>query len=122
MNEPAAFVNNAVNKPTSNVLFWAVTVVDAPRDMPNVRLAIGSNAASIWWLNGQEVVGIYNDPQPVTANDYGIFAEVGDAGTCSGTLAQDGGKLARGWRTPPGASRAVRTRDLDVRMDKDGAR
>jgi hypothetical protein len=55
----------ALNKPTSNVLFWAVTVVDAPRDMPNVRLAIGSNAASVWWLNGQEVIGIYNDRQTV---------------------------------------------------------
>ena len=55
----------ALNKPTSNVLFWAVTVVDAPRDLPNVRLAIGSNAASIWWLNGQEVIGIYNDRQTV---------------------------------------------------------
>jgi hypothetical protein len=55
----------ARNKPTSNVLFWAVTVVHAPQDMPNVRLAIGSNAASIWWLNGQEVIGIYNDRQTV---------------------------------------------------------
>jgi hypothetical protein len=33
--------------------------------MPNVRLAIGSNAASLWWLNGQEVIGIYNDRQTV---------------------------------------------------------
>jgi hypothetical protein len=55
----------ALNKPTSNVLFWAVTVVDAPREVSNVRLAIGSNAASIWWLNGQEVIGIYNDRQTV---------------------------------------------------------
>jgi len=55
----------ALNKPTSNVLFWAVTVVDSPRDMPGVRLAIGSNAASVWWLNGQEVIGIYNDRQTV---------------------------------------------------------
>ena len=55
----------ALNKPTSNVLFWAITVVEAPRDLPNVRLAIGSNAASIWWLNGQEVIGIYNDRQTV---------------------------------------------------------
>jgi hypothetical protein len=55
----------ARNKPTSNVLFWAVTVVHAPQNMPNVRLAIGSNAASIWWLNGQEVIGIYNDRQTV---------------------------------------------------------
>ena len=55
----------ALNKPTSNVLFWAVSVVQAPRDLPNLRLAIGSNAASIWWLNGQEVIGIYNDRQTV---------------------------------------------------------
>ena len=45
----------ALNKPTSNVLFWAVTRVDVPHEMRNVRLAIGSNAASIWWLNGEEV-------------------------------------------------------------------
>jgi len=55
----------ALNKPTSNVLFWAVTVVNAPKEIANVRLAIGSNAASIWWLNGQEVIGIYNDRQTV---------------------------------------------------------
>jgi len=53
----------ALSKPTSNVLFWAVTVVNAPRDIPNVRLAICSNAASVWWLNGEEVIGIYNDRQ-----------------------------------------------------------
>jgi len=55
----------ALNKPTSNVLFWAVTVINAPRDIPSVRLAIGSNAASVWWVNGQEVIGIYNDRQAV---------------------------------------------------------
>src|SRR5205809_5517265 len=35
------------------------------REMPGVRLAIGSNAASVWWVNGQEVVGIYGDRQTV---------------------------------------------------------
>jgi hypothetical protein len=55
----------ALNKPTSNVLFWAVTIVHAPRDLPGVRLAIGSNAASVWWVNGEEVIGIYNDRQAV---------------------------------------------------------
>ena len=53
------------DKETSNVLFWAVTIVNAPQEMPNVRLAIGSNAASIWWVNGQEVIGIYGDRQTV---------------------------------------------------------
>jgi hypothetical protein len=55
----------ALGKPTSNVLFWAVAVVDSPREMPDVRLAIGSNAASVWWVNGKEVIGIYNDRQTV---------------------------------------------------------
>ena len=55
----------ALGKPTSNAVFWAVTVVDSPREMPDVRLAIGSNAASVWWVNGKEVIGIYNDRQTV---------------------------------------------------------
>jgi hypothetical protein len=55
----------ALNKPTSNVLFWAVTTVHAPREMPGVRLAIGSNAASVWWVNGQQVIGLFNDRQTV---------------------------------------------------------
>ncbi len=55
----------ALGKPTSDVLFWAVTTVNCPREMPGVRLAIGSNAASVWWVNGQEVIGIYGDRQTV---------------------------------------------------------
>jgi hypothetical protein len=64
----------ALGKPTSNVLFWAVTVVDAPREIPGVRLAIGSNAASVWWLNGEEVIGLYNDRQSVI--DDGVSKRV----------------------------------------------
>jgi cephalosporin-C deacetylase len=56
---------HALGKPTSNVLFWAVTVVNAPQEISGVRLAIGSNAASVWWVNGQEVIGIYGDRQTV---------------------------------------------------------
>lgn len=55
----------AFAKPTSDVLFWAVTVINCPHPMPGVRLAIGSNAASVWWVNGQEVAGIYGDRQTV---------------------------------------------------------
>jgi hypothetical protein len=55
----------AQGKPTSNVLFWAVTIVHSPTEARAVRLAIGSNAASVWWVNGQEVVGIYGDRQTV---------------------------------------------------------
>jgi hypothetical protein len=56
---------HGLGKPTSNVLFWAVTVVNAPQELRDVRLAIGSNAASIWWVNGQEVIALYNDRQTV---------------------------------------------------------
>ncbi len=55
----------AHGKPTSNVLFWIVTVVNCPEEISGVRLAIGSNAASVWWVNGQELVGIYGDRQTV---------------------------------------------------------
>jgi hypothetical protein len=55
----------ALGKPTSNVLFWAVTVVDCLLELKDVRLAIGSNAASVWWVNGKEVIGIYGDRQTV---------------------------------------------------------
>jgi hypothetical protein len=33
--------------------------------MPEVRLAIGSNAASVWWVNGAEMIGLYHDRQTV---------------------------------------------------------
>ena len=49
-------------------------MVDAPRDIPGVRLAICSNAASVWWLNGEEVIGIYNDRQAVI--DDGVSKRV----------------------------------------------
>jgi hypothetical protein len=55
----------ARDKPTSFVLFWAVTIVNCPEEMRDVRLAVGSNAASVWWVNGQEVIGIYGDRQTV---------------------------------------------------------
>jgi hypothetical protein len=51
----------ALGKPRFNVVFWAVTMVNCPQEMPNVRLAVGSNAASIWWVNGKEVVDLYGD-------------------------------------------------------------
>jgi hypothetical protein len=56
---------HALDKKTSDVLFWAVTTVNSPRELHDVRLAIGSNAASVWWLNGKEVIAIYGDRQTV---------------------------------------------------------
>lgn len=48
------------------VVFWAVTAIDSPEEMPDVRLAIGSNGASIWWLNGgKEAVMLSGDRRMV---------------------------------------------------------
>ena len=50
-----------LNKPTYNVIFWAVTVINCPQEISDVRLAVGSNSASVWWVNGKEVIDIYGD-------------------------------------------------------------
>ena len=55
----------ALSKPTSNVLFWVETAIDAPQELSNVRLSIGSNAASRWWLNDAPVIELNDDRQTV---------------------------------------------------------
>jgi len=56
---------DGVNKPTYGVLFWAVTVVDSPQERRGVRIAVGSNSASMWWLNGKEAVILSGDRRMV---------------------------------------------------------
>ena len=48
-----------------NSLFWGVTVIDCPEEMDGVRLAIGSNGASMWWLNGERVLTLDGDRRMV---------------------------------------------------------
>jgi len=55
----------SLGKPTYGVIFYAVTVVNSPRDIPNVRLAVGSNSASMWWVNGKEEAGLFGDRRMV---------------------------------------------------------
>ena len=47
------------------VIFWAVTVVSCEEDIPDVRLSVGSNSASMWWLNGEEVLILSGDRRMV---------------------------------------------------------
>jgi hypothetical protein len=54
-----------LSKPIYGVVFWAVTVVNAPEDMENVRMAVGSNSASMWWLNGEETLLLSGDRRMV---------------------------------------------------------
>jgi hypothetical protein len=56
---------HAHEAPSSYVLFWAVTIVNSPEELRGVRLAIGSNAASVWWVNGQQIIALYGDRQTV---------------------------------------------------------
>lgn len=54
-----------LNKRTYGVVFWAVTVVANPREVKGVRMAVGSNSASMWWLNGEEAVDLFGDRRMV---------------------------------------------------------
>ena len=56
---------SALGKSSGNALFWVVTIVNCPQEIPGARLAVGSNSASVWWVNGKEVIGIYGDRQTV---------------------------------------------------------
>lgn len=50
---------------TYGSLFWAVTVIDCPREIRDVRLSAGSNGASSWWLNGDHVLTLEGDRRMV---------------------------------------------------------
>jgi hypothetical protein len=54
-----------LQKPVYGVLFWAVTVINSPQELKNVRMAVGSNSASMWWLNGKEAVLLSGDRRMV---------------------------------------------------------
>lgn len=43
----------------------AVTVIDVPEDIENVRLAVGSNSASMWWIDGEEALILSGDRRMV---------------------------------------------------------
>ena len=53
------------NKQVYGVLFWTVTIIDCAEDIPNVRLAAGSNSASMWWVNGKEALLLSGDRRMV---------------------------------------------------------
>ena len=52
-------------KQTYGVLFCGVTLIECDEDIPNVRLAAGSNSASSWWLNGERVLLLSGDRRMV---------------------------------------------------------
>ena len=59
---------------TYGSFFWCETVIDSPEEMQNVRLAVGSNGASMWWLNDEEVLMLEGDRRMV--EDDGMSARL----------------------------------------------
>jgi hypothetical protein len=51
----------SLGKSQFNSIYWAVTVIDCPEELKNVRLVVGFNASSVWWVNGKEVIDLYGD-------------------------------------------------------------
>ena len=51
--------------PYYGVLFWVETVIDCPEEIRDVRLSVGSNSASRWWLDGEEVLMLSGDRRMV---------------------------------------------------------
>lgn len=47
------------------LLYWVATVVNCENDIPDVRLSVGSNGASMWWVNGEEAVLMDGDRRMV---------------------------------------------------------
>lgn len=54
-----------LEKPYYGVLFWVVTAIDCEEDIPDVRMSVGSNSASMWWLNGEEALLLSGDRRMV---------------------------------------------------------
>ena len=50
-----------LDKDRYGVIFWTVTVINCEEDIENVRLAVGSNKAARWWVNGEEVLLLAGD-------------------------------------------------------------
>ena len=50
-----------LDKTRYGVIFWSVTVINCDEDIENVRLSVGSNCGSMWWLNGEELLLMATD-------------------------------------------------------------
>ena len=54
-----------LDKERYGVIFWAVTVLYLDEDLDDVRLAVGSNSASMWWIDGEEALILSGDRRMV---------------------------------------------------------
>lgn len=56
---------SGLKKDVYGVIFWMATVVECDEDIADVRLAVGSNAGSMWWINGEEALLMSSDRRMV---------------------------------------------------------
>lgn len=56
------------------VLFWGETTIECDQEITDIRLAAGSNSASMWWLNGEEILLLSGDRRMV--QDDGVSKTV----------------------------------------------
>lgn len=54
-----------LDKAYYGIIFLATTVVECSDDIPDVRLSVGSNSASVWWINGEERLMLSGDRRMV---------------------------------------------------------
>ena len=54
-----------LDKQYYGIIFFAYTVIESDEEIPGVRLSVGSNSASMWWLNGEETLILSGDRRMV---------------------------------------------------------
>lgn len=54
-----------LDKQYYGIVFLATTVIECDEDITGVRLSVGSNSASLWWLNGDETLMLSGDRRMV---------------------------------------------------------
>ena len=54
-----------LDKQYYGIVFLATTVIECDEDITDVRLSVGANSASLWWLNGDETLMLSGDRRMV---------------------------------------------------------
>lgn len=54
-----------LDKAYYGVIFFVTTAIDCDEEISDVRMSVGSNSASMWWLDGKEVLILSGDRRMV---------------------------------------------------------
>lgn len=57
--------STCTKQPRYGIVYWVTTIIESKEDISNVRLSIGSNSASKWWVDEQEVAILSGDRRMV---------------------------------------------------------